>query len=109
MTNWIWISRSCGFEIEKYIGVFTEECPSCNVKYKQLGIAFGNGQLFPLPIFSMKNEPLDNEKTKIQIIVVINCRVKRILCYTEKFYNYLKENFGNKLMKRNVFVELEKQ
>lgn len=107
MTSWVWKCRACGYEMEKYIGVFTEECPSCNAEYKLLGIAYGMRQLSPLPIYSLKNEPMDNEKTKIQITVSINCQAKRILCYTEDFYNYLSENFEEELTRKNILVELE--
>lgn len=107
MTSWVWTCRSCGYEMEKYIGDFTEECPSCNTEYKLLGIAYGMHQLSPLPIYSLKNEPMDNEKTNNQITVLINCRAKRILCYTEDFNNYLRENFEDELTKKNILVELE--
>ncbi|MHA1155077.1 MAG: hypothetical protein ACTSQK_03130 [Candidatus Heimdallarchaeota archaeon] len=45
MTSWVWTCRSCGYEMDKYIGDFTEECPSCKVEYKLLGIAYDMHQL----------------------------------------------------------------
>lgn len=108
MTSWVWTCRSCGYEIEKYIGVFTEECPSCKAEYKQLGIAYGMRHLSPLLIYSLKNEPMNNEKTTIQIQLSINCRAKRILCSTEDFYIYLRENFEEEFVSRKILVELEK-
>jgi len=109
MTSWTWKCRKCGIEIAKYIAVFTEICPNCKTEYIQLGAAYGLHQLSGFPIYIQKDEAIDNEKTKNQILFAINCKAKKITCFSKELLNFINENYNELLNKNNVKLILEEQ
>jgi len=109
LTTWEWECRACGYSFINPIFRFIEICPKCEAEYIKLAEAQGLTQIGLLPIYALKNEEINNERTKNSILFSIAVHAKKIECYYKDFYLYVQENFIKEISKNQVIVELKEK
>ncbi len=106
MTTWSWKCRACGIEFTNPIFRFIPKCPECEVEYIQLASANGSPSIGEMPIFAFKDEKITNKATRNSVLFAIATKAKYIECYSSAFYEYLQNEFSEKLSEKNIALKL---